>query len=87
MPLKVNVGLSKEIGLPDLGSLGASCSIEVQLDQELLFQDLDGLHDNITHTFAACRQAVETELYREQSGNGQQNGNGNGQRRLPPSRN
>ena len=62
MPLKLNVGLSKKIGQPDYGSLGASCNLEVELDQSLVFGDLDGLHERIQNVFAACRQAVTDEL-------------------------
>jgi hypothetical protein len=62
MPLKLNVGLSKKIGQPDYGSLGASCHLEVELDQSLVFDDLDGLHERIKNVFAACRQAVTDEL-------------------------
>jgi len=62
MPLKLNVGLSKKIGQPDYGSLGASCHLELELDQSLVFDDLDGLHERIKNVFAACRQAVADEL-------------------------
>jgi hypothetical protein len=72
MTLKLNVGLSKKIGQPDYGSLGASCHIEVELDQMLLFHDLDGLHQKIKQAFVACRQAVQDELYRHEHPDGDQ---------------
>jgi hypothetical protein len=93
MPLKLNVGLSKKCGLADYGSAGASCNIEFEADPMLLNRDLDELQDRVRHAFAACRQAVQEELAREQNGaaaspaetkpvaasaNG--NGNGNGHR-------
>jgi len=62
MPLKLNVGLSRKVGQPDYGSLGASCNLEVELDQSLVFDDLEGLHERIKNVFAACRQAVTDEL-------------------------
>lgn len=62
MPMKLSIGLSKKIGLPDYGSLGATCNLELELDQALIVDDLDGFHDRVRRTFVACRQAVEDEL-------------------------
>jgi len=64
MPLKLNVGLSKKIGQPDFGSLGASCHIEVELESSLLQTDLDGFQERAQRAFTACCQAVNDELAR-----------------------
>jgi hypothetical protein len=62
---KLNVGLTKKIGLPEYGSLSATCQVE--LDTENLLQgDLAAFHDRVKQIFAACRQAVNDELARQQ---------------------
>jgi hypothetical protein len=66
MPLKVNVGLSKKIGLPDYGSLGAACHVEYEADASLLNTDLEGFQRQVKNAFIACKQAVQDELHRHQ---------------------
>ena len=65
MPLRLNVGLSKKVGMPNYGSLGASCHVEVELDQSLVFDNVEAFQERITHAYAACRQAVTDELGRQ----------------------
>src|SRR5437588_5215704 len=68
MPLTLNVGLSKKVGLPDYGSLGVSCSVQVELDATLLLNDADGFQHKVRQAYLACHQAVHEELLRQQSG-------------------
>jgi hypothetical protein len=64
MPLKLNVGVSRKVGLPDYGSMGASCNVEVELDAGLLEHDLDGFHARVKKAYVAAHQAVHDELAR-----------------------
>jgi hypothetical protein len=76
--MTINVGLSKKIGLPDYGSLGATCNISIEADHNLLERDLDGFHQRVKNAFAACRQAVQDELARNQRSETAASGQGNG---------
>ena len=81
--LKLSVSTSKKIGLPDYGSLGASCGVELELDPRLLDRDLAAFHDRVRQAYVACAQAVNDELGRQQHGQshrpagGDTRGNGN----------
>lgn len=64
MPLRLQVGLQQKVGLPDYGSLGAACHVELELDSQLLDRNPDAFRQEVEKTFDACRQAVQTELNR-----------------------
>jgi len=91
MPLTLNVGISRKLGLPDFGSVGATCNVSVELDAALLTREPDAFQRHVRNAYAACSQAVNDELARQTtpgmvapSGNGVHtaaaapNGNGNG---------
>ena len=80
MPLKLNVGLSRKLGLPQYSSVGAQCHLEVELPGSLLEDDLDALHRHIRGVYTACRQAVQDELARYQAPAGGNGSPGNGSR-------
>ena len=63
MPLRLNIGLSKKVGLPDYGSVGASCSLEIDLAGEVLHQP--ALQQHARRAYEACSQAIEDELARQ----------------------
>jgi hypothetical protein len=67
MPLKLIVGVSKKLGLPEFSSVGASCNVEVELDPGLLEHDLDAFHERARAAYVACHQAVEDDLARSQA--------------------
>ena len=61
MPLKLNVGISRKVGQPNYGSLGAQCNMEVELDGSIL-NDPETLRRRIAEAYNACSSAVHDEL-------------------------
>jgi hypothetical protein len=65
MPVKVNVGLTKKLGLPNYGSAGASCSVEFELDTGQVLENPEGFQRYVQNAYGACREAVQAELGRQ----------------------
>ena len=57
MPIKLNVGLSRKVGQPNFGSVGACCNVDIELDQQTIRDDPQVLHRRVQEAFAICRQA------------------------------
>jgi hypothetical protein len=67
MPLRLNVGVSKKLGLPAYSSVGASCNLDLELENGIL-RDPAGFRDQVQGAFLAARKAVDDELARLQVG-------------------
>src|SRR5689334_5385302 len=67
MPLRLNVGVTKKVGLPEYSSIGASCHLELELSESLFHADLDALQRQVRDVYVACNQAVNDELARHQA--------------------
>lgn len=63
MPLKLNVGVCKKLGLPGYSSVGADCHIELELEPGLLEQP-EAFKSRVRAAFVAARTAVDEELAR-----------------------
>ena len=61
MTIKINVGVNKKIGLPDYGSAGGHCNIEIEADNSIL-DNADQFLQRVKDAYEVARQSVEEEL-------------------------
>jgi hypothetical protein len=61
MTIKINVGVNKKIGVPDYGSAGSHCNIEIEADNSVL-NDVDQFLQRVKDAYEVARQSVESEL-------------------------
>ena len=61
MSVKINVGVCKIIGLPDYGSAGSHCDIELEMDFATM-QNPNEFQKQIANAYRLCRESVESEL-------------------------
>ena len=60
MGLKLKRRVSRKVGLPDYGSVGASCNLEVELDAGLIDRDLDAFHARVRGVYVAAHRPCTT---------------------------
>jgi hypothetical protein len=65
--MRLNVGVSRKVGLPDYGSVGASCNLDLELDLHQFEHDLEGFQARVRDAYVAAHQAVHDELARLQA--------------------
>jgi len=62
MGLKLTVGFQRKVGLPEYGSKGATCQVEIEIDPSLIERNPSGFQGKVAETFQACQRAVEHQL-------------------------
>ncbi|WP_337174676.1 hypothetical protein [Paludisphaera sp.] len=65
--MELTIGYSKKIGLPDCGSLGATCGLEVELPDPGPHAAVGVFERRARGAFVACDRAVQDELDRRRT--------------------
>jgi hypothetical protein len=65
--MKLNVGVSRKVGMPDYGLIGASHNFELAIEALLIDKDLGGFHSQVRRAYLAAQHAVHDELARLQT--------------------
>ena len=75
MTIKINVGVNKKIGLPDYGSVGGSCFIEVEADNSVL-DNSEQFLQRVKNAYEMARASVEEKLSHHRTGSNAGNNSG-----------
>ena len=67
MSIKISVGVNKKIGLPEYGSAGSHCNIEIEADNSVL-NDVEQFLQRVRNACEMARQSVEEELAHHRTG-------------------
>ena len=73
MTIKINVGVNKKIGLPDYGSAGSHCVIELEADNSVL-DNADLFLQRVKNAYEMARASVEEELAHHRPANAGRSG-------------
>jgi hypothetical protein len=73
MTIKINIGVNKKIGLPEYGSAGGHCNIEIESDNSIL-DNAKGFLQRVKDAYELARLSVEQELSHHRPGNATSNG-------------
>ena len=73
MTIKISVGVNKKIGLPDYGSAGGHCNIEIEAGDSVL-DDAKQFLLRVQDAYELARQSVEEELSHHRPSNATSNG-------------
>jgi len=68
MTIRINIGVNKKIGLPEYGSAGGHCNIEIEADNSVL-NDAEQFLQRVRDAYEMARQSVEEELTHHRLGN------------------
>ena len=73
MTIKINVGVNKKIGLPDYGSAGSHCVIELEADNSVL-DNAEQFLLRVKNAYEMARASVEEELSHHRPSNAGRSG-------------
>ena len=62
MAIRITVGTCRKIGLENFSSAGANCSMEIEVDAELLHGNQQVLAERIRRAYEVCNASVNDQL-------------------------